>query len=291
MPPSIRSLDAGPAIRCIVFASDFSPASQAALPHAARLARVFGALVYVLYVIEIQPWEICPEVTLQSRIDATQLLDEVGRSKEWDGIRVQAALRHGSAAAQIIRFAQEHSADLIVTGAGSRDRLRHLLLGSVAEQLAQAAPCPVLTIRSDANPPATGEAGFRNIVLATGANAGAAAGISYAAKFSNRFGANLWIAHSLRPDGRGGNNSERSWLSKLVPHREGVAPIFEIGTVEQVTIMLAQRESADLVMLAPGLGWLLPKIVQHLACPVMSVRYAIPMIRPKSFGAEIASNS
>jgi hypothetical protein len=52
--------------------------------------------------------------------------------------------------------------------------------------------------------------------------------------------------------------------------------------------MLAEREGADLVMLAPGLGSRLPLIARHVACPVMAVRYAIPMIRPRSFAAEPA---
>jgi hypothetical protein len=64
-----------------------------------------------------------------------------------------------------------------------------------------------------------------------------------------------------------------------------------VGTVEQVTIMLAERESADLVMLGPGLASLLPLMARAVACPVMAVRYAIPMIRPKTLGAERAVSS
>ena len=60
--------------------------------------------------------------------------------------------------------------------------------------------------------------------------------------------------------------------------------------MEQVTVMLAEREGADLVMLAPGLGSRLPQIARYVACPVMAVRYAIPMIRPRSFGAELTGS-
>ncbi len=69
-----------------------------------------------------------------------------------------------------------------------------------------------------------------------------------------------------------------------------MARVLQMGSIEQVTIALAQREHADLVMLAPGLGGILPEILHAVNCPVMSVRYAVPMIRPKSFGAELATH-
>ena len=163
----------------------------------------------------------------------------------------------------------------------------HYFAHSVAEQLAESAPCPVLTVGPRARPVAV-DAPFRNIVLATSLNPGAAAGISYARSFAQAQGAKLWVAHSLHPHSPlSETDSAERWLSKLVPDQPGVERVAEVGSVEQVTVMLAERECADLVMLAPGLGSRLPQIARQVACPVMAVRYAIPMIRPKSFGAEL----
>jgi hypothetical protein len=133
---------------------------------------------------------------------------------------------------------------------------------------------------------------FRNVVVATGTNAGAAAGIKYAVQFAEKYSAKLWIAHSLRRnDGCLQIDSERAWLKRLAPHKDRVTTVFELGSVEQVAVSMAERESADLVMLAPGLGWLLPAIVKQVSCPVMTVRYAIPMVRPKTMGAEPVCSS
>ena len=44
-------------------------------------------------------------------------------------------------------MAREQGVDLIVMGTHGRTGLRHLLLGSVAERVARAAPCPVFTVR------------------------------------------------------------------------------------------------------------------------------------------------
>ena len=270
----------------ILLATDFSPAAQAALRHAARLARVSGAQLHVAHVIEDRLWKICPELTLLRRIDATRRLDQTLASPECAGIRVQPVLRHGGVVPQVVRIAEQNGVDLIVTGTRGHHGLRHLLLGSAAEKLAQCAPCSVLTVGPSARTAPDGEAVFRNIVLATGLNPGAAAGIAFALSFAQRHGAKLWVAHSLRP----GDDATRSdavdaWMKKIVPDQPGVERVLEIGSVEQVTLTLAERESADLVMLAPGLGSLLPQMVRQVSCPVMIVRYAIPMIRPKWLGA------
>ena len=46
-----------------------------------------------------------------------------------------------------MQYATEHGIDLIVMGTHGRKALGHLLVGSVAERVVRAAPCPVLTVR------------------------------------------------------------------------------------------------------------------------------------------------
>jgi nucleotide-binding universal stress UspA family protein len=271
----------------MVCATDFLPAAMAALPHAAWLAKSSGAVLYLAHVMEGHAWETSPELLLQNRIDATRLLDEMRSSPVLQGVDVRTVLRHGGVAAQVLSIAQECSADLIVTGTRAPHGIDRLLGTSVATRLAHSTTCPLLTVGPRARPPAerTG-----NIVLATGLNPGAAAGISYARAFAQAQGAKLWVAHPLGQQALSDVVAAQRWLRKLVPEQSGDALVFEVGTVEQVTLMLATRESADLVMLAPGLGSLLPEIVRHVECPVMAVRYATPMIRPKSFGAELTQS-
>ncbi len=285
----VRATHPEATLRRILFATNFSAAAQATLPHAARLARLSGAVLQVVHVIEVGPWEICPEVTLQQRIEATRQLDAIAASPECAGIHVDTVLRHGGALAQLLRVAEQHAVDLIVTGRGTQQGLRRALLGSIAEKLAGTAPCPVMTVRprTAVESAAVTQDGIKNIVLATGLNAGAAAGIAYATSFAERFGAKLWIAHCLRAQTR--NNGVSTSVMEVAPARPGVRRLLELGSVEEVTVMLARRESPDLVMLAPGLGGLLPELLPLVDCPVMTVRYAIPMIRPQTFGAELVT--
>jgi nucleotide-binding universal stress UspA family protein len=53
----------------------------------------------------------------------------------------------GRPADAIVRVAREQRVDLIVMGTHGRTGLRHLLLGSVAEEVTRQAPCPVFTVR------------------------------------------------------------------------------------------------------------------------------------------------
>ncbi len=63
---------------------------------------------------------------------------------------VDAQYRSGAPAEEIVRFADENSADLIVMGTHGWTGLRHLVMGSTAENVVRTANCPVLTVKSSA---------------------------------------------------------------------------------------------------------------------------------------------
>jgi len=64
-----------------------------------------------------------------------------------------------------VKIAAEQSADLIVLGTHARGRLARLILGSTAEAVLRAAPCPVLAVGHEAEE-ASGRASNRQAVVA-----------------------------------------------------------------------------------------------------------------------------
>ena len=58
----------------------------------------------------------------------------------------------GTAAKAIAEYARDRGMDLIVMGTHGRSGVAHVLMGSVAERVVRTAPCPVLTVRSEAVP-------------------------------------------------------------------------------------------------------------------------------------------
>ena len=72
------------------------------------------------------------------------------------GIRTSATVVEGLPVPTLRELATERRAGMLVTGTAAREGLEHVLQGSVARELAAAAPCPVTVVPPDA---AVGEAG------------------------------------------------------------------------------------------------------------------------------------
>ena len=140
----------------ILFATDFSPASDAALQYATSLARDSGALLLIAHVEELpmpyaggemyfaQPEYPNPEIR--------RMLEVVVPPDK--SVRYEHRLVMGSASDDIVRVADEEGVDLIVIGTHGRTGLKRVLMGSVAECVMRLATCPVLTIKQAAKIPA-----------------------------------------------------------------------------------------------------------------------------------------
>lgn len=135
----------------ILFPTDFSASAEAALAHALFYAEQHEAELHILH-------SICwhePETIMSSMRNNAQVMIEeaVARhTEEKKGDRFQVIKRTvvGNATANnILDYAKEQDVDLIVMGTHGRG-LRHFLLGSVADEVARLAPCPVVTVRASA---------------------------------------------------------------------------------------------------------------------------------------------
>ena len=61
--------------------------------------------------------------------------------------QLRTVLRWGKPAAEIVRFAEQRDAALVVVGTHGRQGMARLLVGSVAEEVVRSAPCPVFVAR------------------------------------------------------------------------------------------------------------------------------------------------
>jgi len=135
-------------IRRILFATDFSRESLAALPLASNMARRYHARVQVLHVIAPVP-VVLPEGASYLAPDtsrAEQNIAQLLHSDVLQGLDVQWAVRLGLVGETIQDEARALAADVIVVGTHGFGGVRHFMMGSVAEELARSAPCPVITV-------------------------------------------------------------------------------------------------------------------------------------------------
>lgn len=141
----------------IMATTDFSDSARIGLRLAGSLASGFGAQLFLLNVIpekELQwlvesdlPRKPIDVVAAEQKDRLLQHFNEVLKPEERLGIVPHPVVRFGEPAEEIIKASQELDADLIVMATHGRTGLRHLLAGSVAEEVMRVATCPVLTIR------------------------------------------------------------------------------------------------------------------------------------------------
>jgi universal stress protein A len=140
-------------LKHILVPIDFSECSKKALQYALPLAREHQATLTLLYVV-------APafQVGEYPGVDQAQLLANAKKNAkkeltQWAAAEVRAEaptdiiVHMGTPSRQIIESARSLPADLIVISTHGRTGLKHVLLGSVTEQVVQRAPCPVLVVR------------------------------------------------------------------------------------------------------------------------------------------------
>ena len=135
--------------RRILWPTDFSPLAAAALPHALKLARESGAELVVLHVLPLAALFALPEMVGVAWEHGEAELHRVTEHVKGKAptLRVHGVVAKGVAFDQIVRVAQRLRCDLIVLATHGRTGLQHVLMGSVAENVARRASCPVLTVR------------------------------------------------------------------------------------------------------------------------------------------------
>jgi nucleotide-binding universal stress UspA family protein len=135
--------------RKILFPTDFSHCSDAALPMATSLARDSGARLLIAHVEE-------PPMAYGGGEMYYGMPDPVTEDLRAMLLRVvppdpQVPYEHhlvvGDPAVAISDLARSEGADLIVMGTHGRTGLRRLLMGSVAEAIVRRAPCPVFVLK------------------------------------------------------------------------------------------------------------------------------------------------
>jgi nucleotide-binding universal stress UspA family protein len=141
-------------VRKILVPTDFSPASRKSLSYALRFAEGLNSEITLLHVLEPEtPLTLAGRPTPaafseEELVDAEQGLRELANSaKAAGGTGTKSMLRTGVATHEIVEAAKEFDVDLIVIATHGFSGWKHFAIGSTAERVARAAPCPVLVVR------------------------------------------------------------------------------------------------------------------------------------------------
>jgi nucleotide-binding universal stress UspA family protein len=142
--------------RNIVIATDGSENTQKAVSYGIEIARLSGATVHAVYIVDTSSfssipmssdggWEAMFEIL---RKEGERAVSAVKYQGEAAGVDVREVVWEGNPSNAIIEFAENNNVDLVVMGTLGKTGLDRFLLGSVAEKVVRSSTVPVMVVRS-----------------------------------------------------------------------------------------------------------------------------------------------
>lgn len=288
------------ALKNLLFLSDFSDASELAIPYAVNLAREYEGRLYALHVVTPVTIAYADPVTAASAIDAIDEGAQVGMQRlevQLMGVNHQTILVRGESVwPSVRRVLQEHAIDLLILGTRGRTGSLKMLMGSVAEEVFRKSSVPVLTIGPAVRLGAHSGGRFHNILYATDFSPEAAAALPYAVSLAEENQARLQLLHVLpQPKAKRGPISPTESVADVMHHLQGLVPgetglwcrpesIVRFGEPANRILAAAKEGNSDLIVLgvkSPGSGMgiathlegaVAHEVVTHAICPVLTKR-------------------
>lgn len=296
-------------IRKILFPTDFSETANLALAHALYLAEKYDAELHMLHVVVLHaedphnPAHHFPderEIHEKLRDLAQKRMDEATVEYAAKDLSIRHVQRRSvSAAPAIVEYAEEEDIDLVVMGTHGRRGIRHLLIGSVAEEVVRLAPCPVLSVHgAKARKPLSA---MTHVLAPVDFSEHSKVALQTARHTAASYEADLQILHvlenvihpafynmgavsikDLQPD-----IEERSKAAMLELFEETDGPDVRTeyftreGHAARTIVRFAQEQDTDLIVISTHgltgvehflLGSVAEKVVRRAACPVLVVK-------------------
>jgi nucleotide-binding universal stress UspA family protein len=285
-------------LKNILYATDFSPASESALPYVLGLAKQYGAKVHALHVrfpatYPIVGPEAMPQIMeaaeQQAKLDAQRLHGILAN------ISHDVIVSEGDLWPIITEIVQQQKIDLIIIGTHGRTGVGRVLLGSVAEEIFRKASCPVLTVGPHVSKDSERRLEMKQILYATDFSPESLEALPYAVSLAQEHQAQLTLLHVVGEPKVGDLvNPEHYVESTLRQIRKLVPPeaerwcepkfVLEHGPAADRIMETAIAIGADLIVLgvrgAEGkMGatthlWrpTAHRVVTQAQCPVLTVR-------------------
>jgi nucleotide-binding universal stress UspA family protein len=289
-------------VKNILYLTDFSEPSEAALPFAATLARGYGAKVHALHVLIPAPYVYLPPGLTGAAIEAAEERAQAEMQRVESllaGLEHQTLVERGIEVWPAVRRAiEEDNVDLIVLGTHGRTGAEKLLFGSVAEEIFRRSPVPVLTIGPGVRSSVHNGGRFRRVLFATDFTPESLAGAPYAVTLAQENQAQLLLLLVMRKSLLANEGDKKLFdmsvaeamhrLYEIVPRDADLdfppEVVVEYGDPADRIVEFAMQRGIDLIVIgvrsaAGRLGAATHleratahKIVAHAQCPVLTAR-------------------
>ncbi len=296
-------------VKNILYATDFSATSEAALPYASAIARRFGSTLHIAHVVSdasillttggvdyVSVGALYEDADSTAKAKIHSVVNRLG------SIPCRSHVRHGPVWTSLSEIVPANEIDLIVLGTHGRTGLGKLVLGSVAEDILRHSPCPVLTVgpkvrghaklhelHGASREIAPVELELQHILCATNLASDAPKVAAVAAGLAEEFESRLTLMHVIEDyggleDRPGPIERGIADLQALVPKDAALAyapeTVMEFGFAWECIVKVAAEGEADLIVLGAHRGegttrmpWTtVHRVVAHANCPVLTVR-------------------
>jgi nucleotide-binding universal stress UspA family protein len=280
----------------ILFATDFSSASEAALPYAVSLAGHYGSDLYFAHVIALEYPDFPPPEERATKLEQArefterelERLLEAARQK---GISCQPLIGEGAIWVVLLDMIHQNGIDLIIVGTHGRRGLGKLLLGSVAEEVFRMAPCPVLTVGPKTSGALSTDVQLSHILYPLEFVPDTSHAADYAISLAEEYRARLTFMKVLEktvPEEEAKRQEPVSqWIDDHIPTESDLRErtSFEVwfGRAAEAILKFASDRGVDLIVMSvrrsdPVIAAHLPEtdtayeVVRTAPCPVLTVR-------------------
>jgi len=140
---------AAPRYHSIMVPLDHTQLDSLALSHAAAMARIYGAKIFLLHVEEGVTSQIYGGQSATAEVElGEQYLQRIAESLREQAISVETRVSHStSPTAEIIRYAKEVKPDLVIMGAHGHGGLKDLIFGNTINPVRHHLQVPMLIVR------------------------------------------------------------------------------------------------------------------------------------------------
>jgi nucleotide-binding universal stress UspA family protein len=298
----------------ILFLTDFSSASEWALPFVREIAQKHGAKVTALHV---QMPDALTYMTPDSLLAAIESRQDAALAK-MKHVEVQLAdipnhvvVVPGKEVWKVVgAMLQQEQADLIIVGTRGRTGFSKMLLGSTAEEIFRRSPVPVMTIGPYARVNEQCRARWQRVIFASNFSPESLAAAGYAISFAEENDAQLTFVHVVEACKHCTKaNKNRMTVAEalhqlhvIVPPEAGLRrrpeTVVEHGDPAARILALANQTGTDLIVLGVRSTshalvtshlekTIAHRIVVDAVCPVLTVRSQIVVPPPWSVGTQL----
>ncbi|MFB6178777.1 MAG: universal stress protein [Halorientalis sp.] len=135
----------------VLVPTDGSDAADRALEHALAIGATHDATIHLLYVVDMRIAQSAPDLSIDEirhtlRSEGQRVTARLESQVRDEGLTATTAVREGVPDDEILDYAGETDASLIVMGTHGKSQRERLLVGSVTDRVSHRADVPVLTI-------------------------------------------------------------------------------------------------------------------------------------------------